>query len=97
MDLQTNKTYDLFINAARHAYKNSKEDGDFDFPNYLGFKKAGNLPSDAIDAIQVALDHKRYGFYEGISERSFVEACLSDCFHGDFYSLFARKNQKLFY
>lgn len=96
MNLETNKTFDLFIQAARHAYKNSKEGGDFDFPNYLDFKKAGDLPSDAIDAIQDTLDHKRYGSYEGISERSFVEACLSDCFHGDFYSLFVKKNKKLF-
>jgi hypothetical protein len=96
MKLELNKDFELFVEAARHVYKNSKGDGRFGFPNYLGFKKAGKLSSDLIDILQDALDHKRYGAFEKITERSFVEACLSDCFRGDFYNNFVKKNQKLY-
>lgn len=96
MTLKLNSTYDLFIATARHVYANKNSAEDFEYPEYLGFKKAGNLPPDLILIIQDGLDHIRHGNWEELTERSFIEGCLSDIFHSNFYEEFVCKNQKLF-
>lgn len=37
-----------------------------------------------------------FRFWYEISEKSFVQGCLGECFHGDFYKEFVNKNSKLY-
>ena len=97
MTLKLNKQYDLFMEVAEWVYDKVKSGNTefFDYPNYMGMKKAGNLSPACVDAIQDASEHMKYGTWGNLTKRSFMEACVMECFRSSFYDEFVCKNQKL--
>ena len=110
MILKLNKQYDIFVEAARHIYKTrrvqkaKKQDlesyppehpSGFDHPDYMGFEKGALLNARTIEALYEAGDYLWFGCWGKISEKSFVEACLSEFGRLNFYEEFVNKNQKL--
>lgn len=110
MILKLNEQYDIFVEAARHIHKTrriqraKKQDlesyppeypSGFEYPHYMGFEKGASLKARAADVLFEAGDYLWFGCWGKISEKSFVEACLSEFCRLNFFEEFVSKNQKL--